>query len=121
APGGYILFGKDFDNETKESILKELTENQQASKIGLIFGVDEEGGTVVRVSSHKAFRSSKFQSPQELWKQGQLPQILEDSKEKSELLKSIGLNMNLAPVVDVPTKTSSFMYERSYGRGAEKT
>ena len=121
APGGYILFGKDFDNETKESILKELTENQQASKIGLIFGVDEEGGTVVRVSSHKAFRSSKFQSPQELWKQGQLPKILEDSKEKSELLKSIGLNMNLAPVVDVPTKTSSFMYERSYGRGAEKT
>ncbi len=121
APGGYILFGKDFDNETKESILKELTENQQASKIGLIFGVDEEGGTVVRVSSHKAFRSSKFQSPQELWKQGQLPQILEDSKEKSELLKSIGLNMNLAPVVDVPTKTSSFIYKRSYGRGAEKT
>ena len=121
APGGYILFGKDFDNETKESILKELTENQQASKIGLIFGVDEEGGTVVRVSSHKAFRSSKFQSPQELWKKGQLPTILEDSKEKSELLKSIGLNMNLAPVVDVPTKTSSFMYERSYGRGAEKT
>ena len=121
APGGYILFGKDFDNETKESILKELTENQQASKIGLIFGVDEEGGTVVRVSSHKAFRSSKFQSPQELWKQGQLPKILEDSKEKSELLKSIGLNMNLAPVVDVPTKTTSFIYKRSYGRGAEKT
>ena len=120
-PGGYILFGKDFDNETKESILKELTENQQASKIGLIFGVDEEGGTVVRVSSHKAFRSSKFQSPQELWKQGQLPKILEDSKEKSELLKSIGLNMNLAPVVDVPTKTTSFIYKRSYGRGAEKT
>lgn len=120
-PGGYILFGKDFDNETKESILKELTENQQASKIGLIFGVDEEGGTVVRVSSHKAFRSSKFQSPQELWKQGQLPKILEDSKEKSELLKSIGLNMNLAPVVDVPTKTTSFIYKRSYGRGAKKT
>ena len=29
--------------------------------------------------------------------------------------------MNLAPVVDVPTKTSSFIYARSYGRGAEKT
>ena len=120
-PGGYILFGKDFDNETKESILEELTEEQEASKIGLIFGVDEEGGTVVRVSSHKAFRNSKFKSPQEIWKQGQLPAILEDSKEKSELLKSIGLNMNLAPVVDVPTKSSSFIYDRSYGRGAEKT
>ena len=120
-PGGYILFGKDFDNETKESILEELTEEQEASKIGLIFGVDEEGGTVVRVSSHKAFRNSKFKSPQEIWKQGQLPAILEDSKEKSELLKSIGLNMNIAPVVDVPTKSSSFIYDRSYGRGAEKT
>ena len=120
-PGGYILFGKDFDNETKESILEESTEEQEASKIGLIFGVDEEGGTVVRVSSHKAFRNSKFKSPQEIWKQGQLPAILEDSKEKSELLKSIGLNMNLAPVVDVPTKSSSFIYDRSYGRGAEKT
>ena len=120
-PGGYILFGKDFDNETKESILEELTEEQEASKIELIFGVDEEGGTVVRVSSHKAFRNSKFKSPQEIWKQGQLPAILEDSKEKSELLKSIGLNMNLAPVVDVPTKSSSFIYDRSYGRGAEKT
>lgn len=29
--------------------------------------------------------------------------------------------MNLAPVADVPTKSSSFIYARSYGRGAEKT
>ena len=43
--------------------------------------------------------------------------ILDDSKEKSNLLKSIGLNMNLAPVVDVPTKSSAFIYDRSYGRG----
>lgn len=120
-PGGYILFSKDFDNETKESILNELNENQEASKIRLIFGVDEEGGTVVRVSSHKAFRNSKFQSPQELWAKGQLPAIIEDSKEKSELLKSLGLNMNLAPVADVPTKSTSFIYERSYGRGTDKT
>ena len=39
----------------------------------------------------------------------------------SELLKSIGLNMNLAPVVDVPQNETSFIYKRSYGRGAEKT
>ena len=120
-PGGYILFGKDFDNETKESILNELKENQEVSKIKLIFGVDEEGGTVVRVSSHTAFRNSRFLSPQELWARGQLPAILEDSEEKSELLKSIGINMNLAPVADVPTSATSYMYERSYGRGAERT
>ena len=120
-PGGYILFGRDFENETKSSILKEITDCQNASKIKMFFGVDEEGGTVVRVSAYKAFRSSKFKSPQEIWKEGQLPAILKDSNEKSTLLKSIGLNMNLTPVADVPTKTSSFIYKRAYGRGAEKT
>lgn len=103
-PGGYILFGRDFDNKSKQEMIEELQENQNASKIGLILGVDEEGGTVVRVSSHKEFRNSKFLSPQELYKQGGLQKVLEDSKEKSSLLKSIGINMNLAPVVDVPTK-----------------
>lgn len=120
-PGGYILFSKDFKNETKTSMLKKLTDCQKNSKIRMILGVDEEGGTVVRVSMYKAFRSTKFQSPQELWKQGQLPLILRDSTEKSTLLKSIGLNMNLTPVADVPTSSSDFIYSRTYGRGAEKT
>lgn len=121
APGGYILFGRDFKGETKDSILKELTNCQNASKIELALGVDEEGGTVTRVSSYKAFRKEKFQSPQELWKKGQLQAILDDSKEKTELLKSIGLNMNLVPVADVPTSSKDFIYKRAYGRGAQKT
>ena len=120
-PGGYILFGRDFDNKSKQEMIEELQENQNASKIGLILGVDEEGGTVVRVSSHKEFRNSKFLSPQELYKQGGLQKVLEDSKEKSSLLKSIGINMNLAPVVDVPTSRESFIYNRSYGIGAQET
>lgn len=120
-PGGYILFSRDFDNKTKESMEQELKNNQENSKIKMLLGVDEEGGTVVRVSSHKAFRSSKFLSPQELDAQGGLNAIVEDSKEKSALLKSIGLNMNLAPVVDVSTSSSDFIYKRAYGKGAEET
>lgn len=120
-PGGYVLFSRDFDNQTKTSMLEQLNKCQQCSKINLMLGVDEEGGTVVRVSNHKAFRDSRFLSPQQLWSQGQLPLILKDSEEKSELLKSIGLNMNLTPVADVPTSSSDFIYDRSYGRGAPKT
>lgn len=120
-PGGYVLFSRDFDNQTKTSMLEQLNKCQQSSKINLMLGVDEEGGTVVRVSNHKAFRDSRFLSPQQLWSQGQLPLILKDSEEKSELLKSIGLNMNLTPVADVPTSSSDFIYDRSYGRGAPKT
>ncbi len=121
SPGGYILFGDDFKGETKTSILQKLSTKQQNSKIKLALGVDEEGGTVVRVSQYKAFRSTKFESPQALWKKGQLALILKDSTEKSTLLKSIGLNMNLAPVADVPTSSSDFIYARAYGRGAENT
>lgn len=120
-PGGYILFARDFNGETQDTIKKELEENQNASKINLILGVDEEGGAVTRVSRYTAFRSSKFLSPQALHKQGGLQAILEDSKEKSKLLKSIGINMNLAPVVDVAENEASFIYDRSYGRGAEDT
>lgn len=120
-PGGYILFARDFANKTKETITQELNNHQANSKIKMLFGVDEEGGTVVRVSSYKAFRTNKFLSPQELYQQGQLTAILEDAKEKSTLLKSIGLNMNLTPVVDVSTSSSDFIYKRAYGKGAEET
>ena len=120
-PGGYILFGRDFKEKTKKSMTEELKKDQEASKIKLALGVDEEGGTVVRVSNYTAFRSSKFLSPQSLFEKGGLDLILEDSKEKSELLKSIGLNMNLAPVSDVSTSSNDFIYKRAYGKGAEET
>lgn len=120
-PGGYILFSENFKNETPNSILQKLQECQKASKVKLVLGVDEEGGKVVRVSKYEVFRSSRFLSPQEIWAEGQLTAILADSTEKSNLLKSIGLNMNLTPVVDVPTQLSSYMYDRSYGRGVENT
>lgn len=121
SPGGYILFGKDFKNETKESILSKINELQNGSKIKMIFGVDEEGGTVARVSAYEVFRSSRFSSPQTLWKNGGLQAILDDSTEKSNLLKEVGLNMNLAPVADVALNQSSFIYDRTLGQGYEET
>ncbi len=120
-PGGYVLFAVNFDNQTPQSIKQELENNQENSKIPMFFAVDEEGGKVVRVSSHSAFRTSSFPSPQALYKEGGLEKIVQDAKEKSQLLKSIGLNMNLAPVADVSTSSSDFIYARSFGKGAEET
>ncbi|MBR2742751.1 MAG: beta-hexosaminidase [Clostridia bacterium] len=120
-PGGYILFGKDFENETPDSI-RELTSSLQAdAKIPLILGVDEEGGTVVRVSRWEAFRPERFKSPQTLYQEGGLELIASDAKEKSELLLSLGLNMNLAPVCDVSVDPSDFMYDRAFGKDAPET
>ncbi len=121
SPGGYILFAVDFENETKSSIKKKLESNQKISKIPLAFGVDEEGGTVTRVSRFKQFRSSKFKSPQELYRIGGFEKIVSETKEKDTLLKSLGLNVNLAPVVDVSTNKNDFIYNRSFGKNATLT
>lgn len=120
-PGGFILFAKDFQNETKDSLRQKLQSLQDQSKIKLILGVDEEGGTVTRVSRFPAFRAEKFAAPQVIFNEGGLDAVLDDAQEKSTLLKSLGINMNLAPVADVPTKPTAFMYSRSLGQDAETT
>ena len=114
-PGGYILFARDFKNETKESILEKISKNQENSKIKMFFGVDEEGGTVVRVSKYPNFRETPFSSPQSLFSEGGFKLVLSDLEEKINLLKSIGINTNFAPVVDLPTSEDSYIYKRSFG------
>ena len=41
--------------------------------------------------------------------------------EKINLLKSIGVNLNLAPVVDISTSPNDFIYSRSFGLDAKET
>ena len=120
SPAGYILFGKDFEDETKNSIKQKLQNCQNASKIPLALGVDEEGGTVVRVSMYKSFRESPFKSPREVYASGGMNSIISDSHEKNALLKSIGINMNLTPVVDIPEDSNDFIYDRAFSTNVEK-
>ena len=120
-PGGYILFAKDFNNHTKEQMAKELKDLQGISKYPLILGVDEEGGYVTRVSRYPAFRSEKFKSPRDYYLEGGYDLLEQTEKEKAELLKSIGLNLNLAPVADISTNEDDFIYIRTFGEDADKT
>ena len=120
-PGGYILFAKDFKDETKESIKAKLRSNQKESKIPLILGVDEEGGTVTRISRFINFRDEKFKSPQDIYNEGGYDLLEKTESEKAKLLLSLGINLNLAPVADVSTNENDFMYSRSFGKNAEET
>ena len=120
-PGGYILFAKDFNNHTKEQMAKELKDLQGISKYPLILGVDEEGGYVTRVSRYPAYRSEKFKSPRDYYLEGGYDLLEQTEKEKAELLKSIGLNLNLAPVADISTNEDDFIYIRTFGEDADKT
>lgn len=119
--GGYILFGEDFKDETISSI-KDLTASyQKTSKIPMLMGVDEEGGTVNRISKYPAFRALPFQSPTDLYNEGGFDLIVSDTVEKAKLLLSLGINVNLAPVCDVSTDVKDFIYGRSFGQAAENT
>ena len=87
--GGYLLFGRDFQGQTLEDI-KALTSRYQAtSKIPLLIGSDEEGGTVTRISS---ILDTPFQAPMTLYHQGGLEAVLSDTRQKAEVLKSVGIN-----------------------------
>ena len=119
--GGYILFAKDFENHTKESITNEIKNNQKNSKYPLIIAVDEEGGYVTRVSRFPAFRQEKFASPRYYYETGGYELLEQTEKEKAELLTSLGINLNLAPVADVSTNPNDFINNRTFGRNAQET
>lgn len=120
-PGGYILFAKDFQNNNKDTIKEELDNAQAINKYPLILGVDEEGGFVTRVSRFIAYRDKKFKSPRAYYEEGGYELLEATEKEKAELLKSIGINLNLAPVADISTNEEDFIYERAFGYGTSET
>ncbi len=119
--GGYVLFGRDFQGKTKNEVISMIKEVQSAAKIPLLIAVDEEGGNVVRVSNNKNLKDTPFLSPSELYGDGGLERIKEDTVEKSLLLASLGINLNLAPVVDVSTTPSDYMYPRSLQKDTATT
>lgn len=118
--GGFILFGIDFKNKTKKQVIDEINSYQKNSDIPLLMGVDEEGGSVVRISSNPNLYPNRFKSPMNIYNKSGIDGIIEDINEKSKLLKSLGLNVNLAPVADVSTNKNDFIYDRTLGRDSDE-
>ena len=119
--GGYILFGRDTKDKTANELIQAIQSYQDAAAVPLLIGVDEEGGTVVRVSSNPHLRSEKFASPQRLYSLGGMERVVADAREKDVLLDALGFNVNLAPVADVSTNPNDFIYPRAFGQDAPAT
>lgn len=119
--GGYLLFGRDFKHRTREQVQETIASYQAASSIPMLIGVDEEGGTVARVSTNPNLRTERFSSPQELYAQGGLEAIVADTAEKDALLQDLGIHVNFAPVADLSTNPEDFIYPRTLGRNALET
>lgn len=119
--GGFVLFGVDFDGQTPDSIREKIAAYQAAASIPMLISVDEEGGTVNRISSNTAFRNSPFPSARKSYAQGGLAQMLAVEEEKCQLLSSLGIQVNLGPVCDISTQPDAFMYQRSLGLEPQET
>ena len=130
--GGYILFGRDYQNAagawlTREQFTATVQSYQDAAQadtgIPLLIGSDEEGGTVTRASRNPNLFDAPFPSPQELAAGGTEHgnAFSEDAWEKNTALLALGINVNLAPVADVSTNPADFIYDRALGQDAQAT
>lgn len=125
--GGYLLFKRDYQDAagqwlSAEAFAQRLESYRAAAHIAPFFGTDEEGGKVVRASLNpNLFPDGQSPSPQKLYAQGGLEAVLADVETKSNLLLSHGINVNFAPVADVSTSQSDYIYSRTLGQDAETT
>lgn len=119
--GSVLLFSSSFEKSNAASLRAQLDAIDEACKTDPIIAVDEEGGTVNRVSSFPAFRSEPFKSPRDIFASGGLEAIAADTHEKNQLLEKLGIDLNLAPVCDIAQAESDFMYSRSLGQNANVT
>ncbi len=112
--GGVILFSRDLGKKSRKrniidsTQLKTLTSFlQAAASTPLLIAVDQEGGRVVRLGA--AFGLRALPSAQYLGKHA-AKETIETSLRMAEVLHAHGINLNLAPSVDVaPTAGTSIL------------
>ena len=103
--GGVILFDRDAILKTSERNIRSpgqvllLTRMlQEAAPLPLFIGVDQEGGKVRRLKVENGF--PPLASPGELGR-ASAEKTEETGKELGKLLRSLGINLNFAPGLDV--------------------
>lgn len=116
--GQLILYEHNIQNTVQ---LTSLTQNlKQSAPHSLWLAIDHEGGQVNRLKPHHGFAS--FPSAQALGEANDLQLTFEWSEQIAILLKSLGIDLNLAPVVDLNTNPSNpiiSMKHRSYSSNPE--
>lgn len=109
--GSVLLYGKNVVNENQ---VKQLTkELQTTNRIPLFISIDQEGGIVARLKWNETLTIAQenIYTPE---------QAYTVAKDRGAMLKEIGINMNLAPVVEYITNKNSFMYYRVFRGNQEE-
>lgn len=108
--GGIILYSKNVSTQIQISLLTQ--EVQATNTIPLFISIDQEGGIVARLKWNNTLTIAQADIPTPT-------QAYTVAKDRGEILKKLGINMNLAPVVEYITDKNSFLYDRVF-RGTEE-
>ncbi len=112
-PGAFLFFKRNIKglNEVRK-FNSQLTElSLKYSRTLPLIAIDQEGGQVVRLSTNPPMPNAFSVG---LTRSAEISEAL--GQESARLLKSVGFNMNLAPVLDVANPLEfSFIGNRSYG------
>jgi len=106
--GGVILFGF---NITTPTALQALTAKLRGAAAAggqrpLLIAVDQEGGSIKRIPW-----APPTLSPPEIGRTGSTAVARGQGTSTGSALRDLGVNVDLAPVADVPASSSSFMYQ----------
>ncbi|OGZ29723.1 MAG: hypothetical protein A2562_04640 [Candidatus Nealsonbacteria bacterium RIFOXYD1_FULL_39_11] len=107
-PGSVLLLSKNIGTEDE---LKKLAEDLQKIAIEdtglpLFIAVDQEGGEVSRIKWVESTSQQEIETGEDAYKIG---------KKRSEELKSLGINLNLAPLLDI-LSPGDFIYQRGFSK-----
>ena len=98
----------------QEQITAGLRELQKAAETGgqppLIVATDQEGGPVKRFTNDPPLRS-----PYDLGRNGDAPDARLEGQATGTFLRRVGVNTDLAPVLDVPATPDAVIAFRSFG------
>lgn len=106
--GAVILFAANIVN--RQQVVALTSALQHAARQGgnppLLIAVDQEGGQVKRFSD-----GPPDKSPPEMAATGDPSVAYREGRATGRFLKARGVNMDLAPVLDVPTSSNSFIWQ----------
>ena len=118
--GGVILLG--FNITTRTALIALTGKLRAAAAAGgqppLLIAVDQEGGSVKRIPW-----APPTLSPPEMGQIGSTLVARSQGADTGTALHGLGINVDLAPVADVPGSTASFMYQagRTWSFNASRT
>lgn len=117
-PGGFILFDQNITSYQKTlDFVKTLQEN---SEIPLFISIDQEGGSVQRFNSLSDYSVTKIPSMYNLGITNDEKLSYNVGKVIAEELRTIGVNMTYAPVVDIYSNPDNKVIgKRSFGSNKE--